>query len=258
MICFSVVSPSSFENVTSKWYPEIKHHCPDAPVLLVNIPLNCAFNLCSKIWTLIVMDLSGWDQNWSQGGSRNFSYLGRTGAVSNEERTGSEIGFQSSCCQVFRMLCTHTERTKTGSFFNQDFKYVFYSAYVFLGLWRSCAICHPTRTSETTSTEMYRFVETKRRQHYFQYFNKICPTSASLLVPCYCTKQTLCLLRSAPQFRYRFPASTLLWFLSCFQTILAGYQEMFQISIVFYHFLAVFNIYQNTLLFIRLLSLLRW
>lgn len=28
-------SPSSFENVTSKWYPEIKHHCPDAPMILV-------------------------------------------------------------------------------------------------------------------------------------------------------------------------------------------------------------------------------
>lgn len=28
-------SPSSFENVTSKWYPEIKHHCPDAPIILV-------------------------------------------------------------------------------------------------------------------------------------------------------------------------------------------------------------------------------
>ncbi|PRD27910.1 UNVERIFIED_CONTAM: Rac1 [Trichonephila clavipes] len=35
LICFSVVSPSSFENVTSKWYPEIKHHCPDAPIILV-------------------------------------------------------------------------------------------------------------------------------------------------------------------------------------------------------------------------------
>lgn len=31
--CFR--SPSSFENVTSKWYPEIKHHCPDAPMILV-------------------------------------------------------------------------------------------------------------------------------------------------------------------------------------------------------------------------------
>ena len=31
----SLFSPSSFENVTSKWYPEIKHHCPDAPMILV-------------------------------------------------------------------------------------------------------------------------------------------------------------------------------------------------------------------------------
>ena len=37
LICFSVVSPSSFENVTSKWCPEIKHHCPDAPILLIGI-----------------------------------------------------------------------------------------------------------------------------------------------------------------------------------------------------------------------------
>ena len=39
LICFSVVSPSSFENVTSKWCPEIKHHCPDAPILLIGILL---------------------------------------------------------------------------------------------------------------------------------------------------------------------------------------------------------------------------
>jgi len=35
LICFSVVSPSSFENVSTKWCPEIKHHCPDAVVILV-------------------------------------------------------------------------------------------------------------------------------------------------------------------------------------------------------------------------------
>lgn len=39
LICFSVASPSSFENVTSKWYPEIKHHCPDAPMILVGTSL---------------------------------------------------------------------------------------------------------------------------------------------------------------------------------------------------------------------------
>jgi len=40
LICFSVVSPSSFENVTSKWYPEIKHHCPDAPIILVGTKMD--------------------------------------------------------------------------------------------------------------------------------------------------------------------------------------------------------------------------
>ncbi len=40
LICFSVVSPSSFENVTSKWCPEIKHHCADAPVLLVGTKMD--------------------------------------------------------------------------------------------------------------------------------------------------------------------------------------------------------------------------
>ncbi|KAK3870360.1 hypothetical protein Pmani_023558 [Petrolisthes manimaculis] len=40
LICFSVVSPSSCENVTSKWYPEIKHHCPDAPIILVGTKMD--------------------------------------------------------------------------------------------------------------------------------------------------------------------------------------------------------------------------
>lgn len=35
LICFSVVSPASFENVRGKWFPEVKHHCPSTPVILV-------------------------------------------------------------------------------------------------------------------------------------------------------------------------------------------------------------------------------
>ena len=40
LICFSVVSPSSFENVSTKWCPEIKHHCPDAVVILVGTKID--------------------------------------------------------------------------------------------------------------------------------------------------------------------------------------------------------------------------
>eukprot|EP00051_Salpingoeca_urceolata_P005086 m.70211 g.70211 ORF g.70211 m.70211 type:complete len:194 (+) comp14047_c0_seq2:389-970(+) len=35
LVCFSVISPTSFTNVESKWNPEIKHHCPHAPALLI-------------------------------------------------------------------------------------------------------------------------------------------------------------------------------------------------------------------------------
>ena len=35
LLCFSVVSPSSLENVREKWLPEITHYCPDTPYLLV-------------------------------------------------------------------------------------------------------------------------------------------------------------------------------------------------------------------------------
>jgi len=35
LVCFSIISPASFENVRSKWYPEIQHHCPGTPIILV-------------------------------------------------------------------------------------------------------------------------------------------------------------------------------------------------------------------------------
>lgn len=35
LICFSVVGPASFENVTTKWVPEVRHHCPTTPIIIV-------------------------------------------------------------------------------------------------------------------------------------------------------------------------------------------------------------------------------
>ncbi len=34
VLCFSVISPTSFTNITNKWIPEIRHHCPDKPIIL--------------------------------------------------------------------------------------------------------------------------------------------------------------------------------------------------------------------------------
>merc|ERR1719191_1265288 len=35
LVCFSVISQASFENVKTKWVPEIQHHAPGVPILLV-------------------------------------------------------------------------------------------------------------------------------------------------------------------------------------------------------------------------------
>ncbi|ORZ02344.1 P-loop containing nucleoside triphosphate hydrolase protein [Syncephalastrum racemosum] len=40
LVCFSIASPPSFENVRTKWYPEISHHAPDIPMILVGTKLD--------------------------------------------------------------------------------------------------------------------------------------------------------------------------------------------------------------------------
>lgn len=39
-VAFSLISRASFENVTNKWYPELKHHCPGVPLILVGTKLD--------------------------------------------------------------------------------------------------------------------------------------------------------------------------------------------------------------------------
>lgn len=40
LVCFSVTSPASFENVREKWFPEVHHHCPGVPCLIVGTQVD--------------------------------------------------------------------------------------------------------------------------------------------------------------------------------------------------------------------------
>ncbi|GMM38381.1 Rho family GTPase [Saccharomycopsis crataegensis] len=40
LVCFSVISPPSFENVKEKWFPEVHNHCPGVPCLIVGTQID--------------------------------------------------------------------------------------------------------------------------------------------------------------------------------------------------------------------------
>ncbi|KAL1487528.1 hypothetical protein ABEB36_015798 [Hypothenemus hampei] len=40
LICFSLIDPASLKNVWKKWYPEVRTHCPNTPVLLIGTKLD--------------------------------------------------------------------------------------------------------------------------------------------------------------------------------------------------------------------------
>lgn len=47
LVCFSVISETSFKNVTNKWIPELRHHEPDTPLLLCGLKTDLRYD--SKI-----------------------------------------------------------------------------------------------------------------------------------------------------------------------------------------------------------------
>jgi hypothetical protein len=85
LMCFSIDSPDSLENIPEKWTPEVKHFCPNVPIILVGnkkvryivvyrmkcwlvIIINCItelnFLLCLQTWALFFTKWKISRQNW--------------------------------------------------------------------------------------------------------------------------------------------------------------------------------------------------
>jgi len=55
LICYSVDSPDSLENVGEKWVPEVKHFCPNVPMILV----GCKCDLRTDKTTISQLERNG-------------------------------------------------------------------------------------------------------------------------------------------------------------------------------------------------------
>ena len=54
LMCFSTDSPDSLENVPEKWTPEVRHFCPNVPIILVGNKkdLRNDRNVINELWKL--------------------------------------------------------------------------------------------------------------------------------------------------------------------------------------------------------------
>uniref|UniRef100_A0A8C8BES4 Rho-related GTP-binding protein RhoD n=1 Tax=Otus sunia TaxID=257818 RepID=A0A8C8BES4_9STRI len=46
LICFDVTNPHSYDNILTKWYPEVNHFCKGIPVLLVGCKIDLRQDQC--------------------------------------------------------------------------------------------------------------------------------------------------------------------------------------------------------------------
>jgi small GTP-binding protein len=45
VVCFSIASRASFDNVQEKWFPEIRHYEPDVPSIVVGLQIDLRFDV---------------------------------------------------------------------------------------------------------------------------------------------------------------------------------------------------------------------
>jgi len=98
LVMFSVVSPVSFKNVSMKWIPEVRHHCPYTPIVLVGTKIDLRDDADTR------------------------QYLADKKLVPVEFEVGLAYSRESGCCRY--MECSALEQVGVKAVFNEAIKVV--------------------------------------------------------------------------------------------------------------------------------------
>ena len=79
LVCFSVVNPTSLENVEFKWFKELQHHATNVPIILVGTKVDL------RREKAIVSKLE------EEGQACRRRYLGQSQQVSTQPHCGKDI-----------------------------------------------------------------------------------------------------------------------------------------------------------------------
>ena len=57
LMCFSIDSPDSLDNIPEKWTPEVRHFCPNVPIILVGNKKVCSVTAFENYVCIVILSL---------------------------------------------------------------------------------------------------------------------------------------------------------------------------------------------------------
>jgi len=106
LVCCSIISSSSVENISSKWIPEISHHCPGVPFIIV----GCKLDLRDDCPTIEALDAKGLRIYKYEEGVALAKKLGAASYIENSSLT--QLGLKNTFDEAIRTVIRRMEKGK--------------------------------------------------------------------------------------------------------------------------------------------------